>query len=126
MEVFGLPPVAFACRRKQLVAVHSIDLLSGYDLTQFDSLARALRLVDAYKPKFIIVSPPCALYSQLTTMWNLKKWDEATQKQKFAIADCLLDFTLQICKRQLSKGRWFAFEHPANAESCGRRTVVDL
>lgn len=59
MEVFSLPPVAFACRRKQLVAVHSIDLLSGYDLTQFDSLARALRLIDAYKPKFIIVSPPC-------------------------------------------------------------------
>ena len=59
-------------------------------------------------------------------MWNLKKWDEATQKQKFAIADCLLDFALQICKRQLSKGRWFAFEHPANAESCDRRTVVDL
>ena len=126
MEVFSPPRVAIACRRRHMLALHSLDELTGYDLLQFECRARALHLIDACKPKFIMLSPPCTMYSQLQTMWNLKKWDEETKRSKFAVADCMLDFSMFIANKQLAQNRFFCFEHPASAHSWKRAAVQEI
>ena len=106
MEVFSPPRVAVSCRKKGLRAFYSIDELTGYDLLSFEGRAEVLQLVKSTKPLYIMLSPPCTMYSALQTMWNLKKWDELTKKEKFAKADCMLDFSMLLARMQVDSGRY--------------------
>ena len=74
-----------------------------------------LRMVDEAKPYFIMLSPPCRLYSQLQNL-NPKKHSPAWRAERKK-ADAMLHFSMEIARRQHRQGRLFAFEHPRTAES---------
>jgi len=72
----------------------------------------ARSLVRRTRPRLLIASPPCTLFSQLLNISggvkDEKKWSEAVQMVEFAVEMCIL---------QHRAGRKFIFEHPAGAKS---------
>ena len=123
MEFFSPPRVAPAVRALGLHAQHSLDIETGHDFLLFHHRAEGIRLVQTLKPQFVMLSPPCTMYSALMRLWNFKKMPPAVQQQRFATAHCLLDYAMQICQIQHEAGRSFCFEHPCTASSWQRPTV---
>lgn len=128
MEVFSPPRVCFAVARHGLVAppMLSLDLTTGYDFLTMEDRARCLRLMESERPQFIIVSPPCTMYSPLQQLFNLKKMAAAEKERRFQEADVMLNFSMSLCRLQQDKGRYFCFEHPFRASSWQRRSVQDI
>eukprot|EP00435_Cladocopium_sp_Y103_P074854 s296_g51.t1 len=125
MEVFSPPRVFFAITRRGLSAdvQCSMDLTKGHDFLTVESRAACLRAISERKPKFLMVSPPCTMYSALQRLFNLKKMSEEEKAARFLEADNLLDFAMRLCKMQSDGGRYFCFEHPHRASSWQRDCV---
>ena len=69
------------------------------------------------KPLFLMSSPPCTMFSELTRLWNLKKMEAAVREQRMAEAEQLLSFGISRCMVQYIQGHWFGHEHPWRASS---------
>ena len=69
------------------------------------------------KPLFLMSSPPCTMFSELTRLWNLKKMEAAVREQRMAEAEQLLSFGISRCMVQYIRGHWFGHEHPWRASS---------
>ena len=57
---------------------------------------------------------------------NLKKMAENIREQRFADADCMLEFSMIVANRQIKANRLFCHEHPQGASSWRRRAVSEL
>eukprot|EP00435_Cladocopium_sp_Y103_P030894 s1733_g7.t1 len=106
-------------------AQYSLDTLSGYDFLKFEDRARALRLFETHAPFFVMLSPPCTMYSRMQNM-NFKKMARNVREQRFADADCMLDFSMMVADRQVKADRLFCHEHPQGASSWRRQSVTEL
>lgn len=128
MEIFSPPRVFFAMKRLGLEAdvECSMDLTKGHDFLTVDARASCLRAVLERKPKFLMVSPPCTMYSQLQRLFNLHKMSEEQRAARFLEADNLLDFAMHLCKVQSDSGRYYCFEHPHRASSWDRASVKKI
>ena len=125
MDFFSPPRVAIPLRREGFLAVHSFDIMTGYDFLTADSRARALKLQSRHRPFFTMLSAPCTMYSPMQNA-NLGKMDLATKKRRWSEAHCLLDYSMLVAKRQHAQKRFFAHEHPQKATSWKRQSVKDL
>ena len=118
IEVFSPPRVTFACQRQGLVAEHGIDIVTGFDLNTFEG-----QLLGKARPRFLMLSPPCTMYSALQGLFNLHKMNPQVLQQRMVEADSLLKFAMFLCKRQHDRGAFFCFEHPHRATSWQRPFV---
>ena len=125
MEFYSPPRVALPLRRTGFFARYSFDLMTGYDFLKFEDRARALRLYETHAPFFVMLSPPCTMFSKMQTL-NLKKMQPQIRKQRFADANCMLDFAMHIADRQLRGNRFFCHEHPPGASSWRRASIAEL
>ena len=125
MEFYSPRRVCVALRRTGLHAQHSFDLLTGYDFLTLQGRARALHLFETHVPFFVMLSPPCTMYSKMQNL-NLGKMDPVVHAQRWVDAHCMLDFAMYIAKRQLAAGRFFCHEHPAGACSWKRSSVTEV
>ncbi|CAK9078467.1 unnamed protein product [Durusdinium trenchii] len=125
MEFFSPPRVAIPLRREGYWALHSFDIVTGYDFLTADGRARALKLLTQHRPFFTMLSAPCTMFSVMQNA-NLGKMDTATKKRRFAEANCLLDYSMLIARRQIAQKRFFAHEHPQKATSWKRQSVQDI
>ena len=75
--------------------------------------ARARKYVEENKPKLLIGSPMCTMFS---TLRNLSKWNEEKQR-KWVEARVHIQFVCELYEEQIKGGRWFLHEHPAGASS---------
>ena len=64
-KVFSPARVAKGCERAELIPGDSFDLRTGYDLSDPQTQARAVRRVSETKPKFLIGGPPCTVFPGL-------------------------------------------------------------
>ena len=126
MEVFSPPRVSFAVTRLGLLAGKSLDLTNGYDFLSMESRAECLRFMSEDEPGFVMLSPPCTMYSPLQVLFNLHKMSDEEKTRRFAEADALLNFAMTICKIQHARGRYFCFEHPQRASSWQRASVQEV
>lgn len=122
-EVFSPPRVCFALAPYGLQSHLSFDLLSGWDFTTLGDRAKCLRMVHEHRPKWMMLSPPCTMYSPLQALFNLHKMSEAEKEARFKEANVLLDFSMALAMVQMRKGAYFCFEHPQKASSWQRHTV---
>ena len=78
--------------------------------------AWARRLVWKHKPQFLVVCPPCTLFSSLQ---NLSPNGLPAERcpQLWAEALMMLEFGIELCQIQRRAGRGFLFEHPLTASS---------
>lgn len=127
MELFSPPRVAIPLRREGFLALHSFDLITGYDLLSADGRARALKLQDRHRPFFTMLSAPCTMYSP---MQNAKPRQNECSHQKTQIRRSPLHAglfnSMLIAQRQMAKKRFFAHEHPQKATSWKRQSVQDI
>ena len=118
-EVYSPARVTKLCERYGLIPGDSFDLRTGYDLSDPQTQARVVRRVNETKPKLLIGSPPCTMFSRLQQLnihvqgpeWKLK-FDTERVKAVEHIKCCIRLFRLQR-----NRGDYFLFEHPESADS---------
>ena len=115
LEVFGRTVSATASRRG--LGSCPFDLKDGKDLSQLEMRIEVFRVIEQRRPKLLVTSPPCTMYSKLQRLWNIKKMSPEEYTRRKAIADEYLWFAHTCNKIQHNAGRSFAHEHPAGASS---------
>lgn len=117
MEVYSPFRVAAAIHKMGMTSAGSLDLLGGCDLLTTDGRLTALSILTYRRPLFLMVSPPCTMYSELTRLWNAKKmrWEDRVIRQRDA--DLMLKFAMELCRLQGQAGRFWCHEHPHRASS---------
>ena len=65
-------------------------------------------------------------YVQQNAKPKFGKMQPQIRKQRFADANCVLDFAMHIADRQLRGNRFFCHEHPSGASSWRRASVAQL
>lgn len=130
-EMFSPPRVNIQAARLGMSTGWSMDIgttdpWSGkaWDLSDRRCQALALKLVCQHQPKFLMLSPPCTLFSTLqnlnpgkgTPAWQTR-YDEAVE---------LLRFCCMVAATQVRQGRYFALEHPQAATSWTRQEMKEL
>ena len=136
MEVYSPPRVAPVLRRRFRRAYLSIDIETGYDLTRFDVRRSVVQLLQTHRPIFLMLSPPCTMFSKLQNC-NIKRMDPSVRQRRLEEATLHLDFAMLLARLQAAHGRYYCFEHPHGAsswqcpsvqallESGARKTVFD-
>ena len=117
MEVYSPLRVAAAVHKMGMHSAGSLDILTGCDLLTADGRRTALALLTFRCPFFLMVSPPCTMYSELTRLWNAHKmkWEDRVVRQ--GEADMMLKFAMELCRLQGQSGRFWCHEHPHKASS---------
>ena len=115
LEVFGRTVSAIASRRG--LSSCPFDLKVGKDLSQLETRSEVFRTIEQRRPKLLVTSPPCTMYSELQRLWNIKRMSPEEYTRRKAIADEHLRFSHTCNKVQHHAGRSFAHEHPAGASS---------
>ena len=125
MEIYSPKRVFWAVRARNCKCHPSLslDLLNGYDFMSVGARAKCLRLMDEYRPKFLMLSPPCTMYSALQAL-NFAKMREEVLQERWQEAHALLDFAMLLAEKQVRAGRYFAYEHPVRASSWKRASVT--
>ena len=122
MEMYSPPRVTLQGEKCGLKIGEAMDLTTGWDFRRLEDQQKALKYIDEYKPKLVIGSPMCTMFSTLQnlTAWTPekgKRWVEARSHMKFMV---------EVYRKQLEAGRFFFQEHPARATSWGLREIRKL
>ena len=72
--------------------------------------ARTLQAKD--QPELLVATPPCTKFSSLQGFRKAK----ATEAEMREAID-MVNFAVEMCKKQIRLGKRFLFEHPKGAES---------
>lgn len=116
-EYYSPPRVLPVARGKGLAGCLSLDLLSGWDFK--DSRLRELSVVLLTQLCiiFLVLSPPCTIFSELQRLWNFKRMTRDAVAAKWEEGMTYLRHAMACARAQVMAGRFFAFEHPARASS---------
>ena len=71
---------------------------------------------DNTKPKMLLASPPCTMFSALQNI-NMRKMTAEDVKRRVDDAVTHFAFAVLMCMRQAQSGRLFTIEHPVAASS---------
>ena len=113
VEVYSPPRVVPAAASRGLQASLSIDLDTGYDLSQARVREEVRREICHRRPRLLISSPPCAKFSQLQ---NLRA-DQDAHQQELVQAREHMSFAMSLLEDQLARGGHGLHEHPDTATS---------
>jgi hypothetical protein len=118
VELFSPPRVAKAAAARGLIAEHSLDLLTGYDLEKKEVKKQASAIVEEADPWLLVTSPPCDQFSSWMRV-NKSRMDPVELARRYAKAVNLFDFAMeeQIKQEARGEGRFGLHEHPATASS---------
>ena len=121
-EVYSPPRVTIQAKRYGLRAGEAMDLSTGWDFRRREERRRAEQYLDENKPKLLIGSPMCTMFSPLQrlTPWTQRKEDLWTEHRR------RLKFVVSLYRKQIEEGRYFLHEHPLRASSWGMKEVQDV
>ena len=112
-EVYSPPRVTVEAMKFGLKAGEAFDLTNGWDLSNEDEQKFVKEYVRKNKPMLLIGSPECKMFSSLQ---NLSAWT-ASKAKRLRKAKRHIRFCMELYEEQMSEGRLFLHEHPANATS---------
>ena len=118
IEVFSQPRLVPKAQELALGfnASKSIDILTGWDLLTEANQKATMEHFRSKKPRSCMLSPPCAMFSQLMNT-NFPRMDPIVVKKRWKDALTLWHFALHICQFMMSCGAIFVLEHPTGASS---------
>ena len=122
-EVYSPPRVLPVARADGLLGNLSLDILTGWDSNQEHLRNLAKDAFVALQISVLILSPPCAIFSELQRLWNIKKMSKETFNKKWSDGMVHLNFAMELATLQLKRGAYFIFEHPWKASSWETPTV---
>ena len=121
-EAYSPPRVTEQAKRYGLIAGEAMDITTGWDFSKECDRRRARDYLDKEKPRLLIGSPMCTMFSPLQKM---TPWSE--QKQKiWREHRHHIEFVAELYKVQMSEGRLFLHEHPERATSWSLDKVAQL
>ena len=88
-----------------------MDLTNGWDFRLETSRTKAWNYIKKFKPRLIIGSPMCTMFSSLQ---NFTPWGEK-KKQRWIEAEAHMNFMIEIY--EVRHHRFFLHEHPSRATS---------
>lgn len=121
-EFYSPPRVLPVARQRGLCGCLSLDLLSGWDFRQECQRKLSIELLRKLDVQFLVLSPPCTIFSELQRLWNIKKMTAEQYQSRWDEGMRYLGHAMDCAQEQHRRGRHFAFEHPARASSW--KTVV--
>jgi len=124
-EVFSPPRLAPAASKAGLQGGWSMDLSTGWDLSDREQQAKAMNMLDETKPGLLIASPPCTYFGTLMR-GNLKKMKQDEIHEGMTKAITHVNFAASMCQERAKSGRLFLFEHPARATSWKLDSLCEL
>ena len=77
----------------------------------------------AMKPRVVIASPPCTMYSALMRLWGFQRMSPAMKRARMAAAGQLFGFAVEVIHLQLGAGWVFILGHPASATSWSKPKI---
>ena len=87
-----------------------------YDLSRDSDVAVARQLILRDRPKLLVLSPPCTMFSILQNLtWRGDPVAQERFTQRKAAAVKLLETAVLLARVQMLVGGVFLFEHPASA-----------
>ena len=125
IEIFSAPRVVPAAASAGLRAQLSIDILTGQNLLNPHWQRWTIQQVESRRPRVVISSPPCTLFSTLMN-WNRPKMDPVVFNYRWQEACAMLEFGMLIAAIQKRAGRGFVHEHPSPATSWRHDSVLAL
>ena len=99
-ELFSPPRVTEMARKYGLKPGEAFDLTTGWDFNQAQDRDRARDILTSTKPKLLIGSPECTMFSGLQ---NMKAWSTVKQR-KLDTARQHLRFVCGLYKEQMERG----------------------
>ena len=114
-EMYSPPRVTAMGKEMGLKVGEAMDLTTGWDFTLERHRRAAWEYIRRVKPRLIIGSPMCRMFSSLQNITKNKRrpgWDE-----RFVEAKAHVKFVMEIYEEQRKNGRLFLHEHPAGATS---------
>jgi hypothetical protein len=124
LEVFSPPRVVLLAIPRGLRGNLSVDLETGWDLTNPAVQFAVIQELRYRQPVLVVLSPPCTMHSPLQRVFNLHKMSSEVLEKRWAEAHTLLDFAMDVAKAQARGDRYYVFEHPDRASSWERSSVV--
>ena len=121
-EVFSPPRVTEMAVKFGLKPGDAMDLITGWNFDREDHRQRARELIQQHRPKLLIGSPDCTMFSQLQ---KLSEWNDQTTS-RWNQARRHLQFVCELYRDQVRRGVWFLHEHPIGASSWRERCVLDV
>ena len=122
-EVFSPPRTTSLARKLGLRGGWALDVASTCPITgrKWDCLkeedrAWGKRMLHRDKPKLLVVSPPCTLFSQLQNL-SPNGLPQVRCPEEYRKAILMVEYAVELCRIQMRAGRAFIFEHPRTASS---------
>jgi hypothetical protein len=116
MEIYSPPRLVPLAVQAGMRASASLDLLTGWNFLTADGRALAVQEVKTRRPKVLMLSPPCTMFSGLMNL-NWFKLPVDRREQSLINGTTHLEFSMLLADLQHSSGRGFCFEHPQTARS---------
>lgn len=125
MEIFSPPRVANKVQELGLRCSISADLETGWDLGMHYMRQSLVAHVKAFKPRVMILSPPCTFFSCVMAS-NWYRMEKLSRENAFLQALQFLEFCCLLMDMQISDGRHVIFEHPWRAMSWQHPAIIAL
>lgn len=123
MEVHSRPRIVPVAVARGMIGELSVDLVTGYDMNLPHVVSTVVAETRYRRPKVLVVSPPCTMFSALQVMWNLKKMSPEVRATRMNEALHHLNSSMELCRIQHEQKRGFIFEHPDRATSWAQPSV---
>ena len=110
----GRGHTSYLCIRRQLVAGHNFELVTGCDLTDNSTQAKVLGYLDVARPLVVVMGPTCGPFGPLGR-WNRSIHPDGWARS-MEHAQPLAAFCGKVALRQIKAGRHFLCEQPQSSE----------
>jgi len=111
-EFYSPPRVCTSARQQGLVALLSCDLLTGWDFRESRLRRLSVDLLIQLRITFVMLCPPCTIFSVLQRVWNFKYWTQEVIDFRWNEGVTFVDHSMLCARIQHEQDRYFAFEHP--------------
>ena len=111
-EFYSPPRLAPEAQRQGFIATLSCDLSTGWDFRLPDQKELAKQLLVLVDILFVMLCPPCTIFSILQRIWNMKRWTKSYWDARWDEGVSFVAHSMECAKIQLQSGHYFAFEHP--------------
>ena len=95
----------------------SFDILTGWDFDRTNVKALSLRLLRQVDVRFLCLSPPCTMFSELMRLFNEHRMDPAVWESRWKQAVGYIEHSMDAAQIQIQKKNFFMYEHPWKARS---------
>ena len=112
-EMYSPERVTAQAKKWGLRAGEAMDITTGWNSDKAEDKQRAWDYIEKYKPKLIVGSPMCTMFSSLQM---LSGWD-SNKHRRWMEAKKHIEFMIDVYLEQLKNGRWFLHGHPSRATS---------